>query len=145
MIIIGRKDRIDLPELEIFDLEAKIDTGAYGSALHCHRFEVINKDGQEMLSYMVLDPSHPEYNNKMLLAKEFSYKIVKSSNGSEEKRYTIITAVRIFGEEFSTEFSLTDRNEMKYPVLLGRKFLSNRFLVNVKLKDISHKTLNKKP
>jgi hypothetical protein len=49
MIVIGRSDRIDLPELEIFDIEAKVDTGAYGCALHCHHVEIVHRDGKAIL------------------------------------------------------------------------------------------------
>lgn len=137
MIIIGRKDKIDLPELGFSNIDAKVDTGAYGCALHCHHVEVIQQDGQPVLSFKVLDPSHPEYDDKVLLVKNFSDKIVKNSGGQAEHRYTIKTKVVIFNKKRTVEFSLTDRQEMKYPVLLGRKFLRKRFLVDVQHTDLS--------
>ncbi|MEM6843144.1 MAG: RimK/LysX family protein [Bacteroidota bacterium] len=139
MVTIGRKDKIDLPELGFYDIDAKVDTGAYGCALHCHHVEVIEKEGQQLLSFKVLDPSHPEYDDQPLLVKDFSDKVVKSSTGQAEHRYTITTKVIIFNKKRSVEFSLTDRQEMKYPVLLGRKFLAKRFLVDVRKVDLSFK------
>ncbi|MEM9829538.1 MAG: RimK/LysX family protein [Bacteroidota bacterium] len=139
MVTIGRKDKIDLPELGFYDIDAKVDTGAYGCALHCHHVEVIERDGQQLLSFKVLDPSHPEYDDQPLLVKDFSDKVVKSSTGQAEHRYTITTKVIIFNKKRSVEFSLTDRQEMKYPVLLGRKFLAKRFLVDVRKVDLSFK------
>ena len=44
MITIGRRDRIDLPQLDLINLEAKVDTGAYGSALHCHHIEIVEEE-----------------------------------------------------------------------------------------------------
>lgn len=137
MIVIGRKDKIDLPELGFSNIDAKVDTGAYGCALHCHHVEVIQQNGQPVLSFKVLDPSHPEYDDKVLLVKNFNDKIVKNSGGQAEHRYTIKTKVVIFNKKRTVEFSLTDRQEMKYPVLLGRKFLKNRFLVDVQHTDLS--------
>lgn len=137
MIVIGRKDKIDFPELDLFDIDAKIDTGAYGCALHCHHIEVIKKEDKEILSFKVLDPSHPEYEDKVFHAENFSDKIVKSSSGEKEHRYTIKTKMILFNKKRLVEFSLTDRASMKYPVLLGRKFLTKRYLVDVNLKDLS--------
>lgn len=144
MITIGRKDKIDLPELGFFDIDAKVDTGAYGSALHCHHVEVIERDGQPVLSFKVLDPTHPEYDDKPIFVSNFSDKVVKSSSGRAEHRYTIRTKVVIFKKKRTVEFSLTDRQEMKYPVLLGRKFLRKRFLVDVQHIDLSYNLKNNK-
>jgi hypothetical protein len=138
-IIIGRRDKIDLPDLGLIGIEAKIDTGAYGSALHCHEMKIETLNGKEVLTYKVLDPSHPEYRDKKLISEHFNDKMVKSSNGMEEHRYTITTTVSIFNQTIRTEFSLTDRMEMKHPILLGRKFLSKRFVVDVNLTDLSMK------
>jgi len=54
---IGRTERADIPEWELFDLEAKIDTGAYTSSLHCHHIEQKEKDGRTMVCFNLLDPT----------------------------------------------------------------------------------------
>ena len=84
-----------------------------------------------------MDPSHPEYEEKTFYAKIFNDKLVKNSGGDTEHRYTVKTHVTIFGKDRKVEFSLTDRKEMKHPVLLGRKFLAKSFLVDVQLKNLS--------
>jgi len=134
---IGRKDRIDLPELGIYDVDAKIDTGAYGCALHCHHIEIVEQEGREVLSFQVLDPSHPEFKNKIFYSKDYSQKKVKSSSGVKENRYTIKTSCILFGKSYRVVFSLTDRKRMKNPILLGRQFLAKRYLVDVTKKDVS--------
>ena len=139
MHVIGRRDRIDLPQFGLNDIEAKVDTGAYGCALHCHHIEVIEKDGKDVLSFQLLDPSHPEYEDKIYHTSNFRDKKVKNSGGSTENRYTIKTEVIIFNKKRKVEFSLTDREKMKFPVLLGRKFLTKSFLVDVREKDLSYK------
>ena len=58
---------------------------------------------------------------------------VKSSNGAVQERIFIKTTLRLFGREYETELSLTDRKNMKYPMLIGRKFLEGRFVVDVAL------------
>ncbi|MEO9485270.1 MAG: RimK/LysX family protein [Ekhidna sp.] len=144
MNVIGRKDKIDLPELELFNIEAKIDTGAYGCALHCHETEEVLRDGKRVLSFKVLDPEHPEFAEKDFHTANYSSKSVKNSSGESENRYTIETVVIAFGKRRTLEFSLTDRSEMRYPVLLGRKFLAEQYLVNVQLKDLSFTQKNEK-
>ncbi|MEM9856038.1 MAG: RimK/LysX family protein [Bacteroidota bacterium] len=136
--VIGRRDKIDLPELGLLNIDAKIDTGAYGSALHCHHIEVVKIKDQHVLTFKLLDPSHPEYNDKVFTFESYGDRIVKSSSGQSEHRYTIKTQIKVFKKKYTVEFSLTDRGGMKYPILLGRKFLNKRYIVDVHFKDISY-------
>ena len=137
MRTIGRRDHIDLPQLGLNNIEAKVDTGAYGCTLHCHHIEVVKKKGIPVLSFMVLDPEHPEYDDKVYWAETFSEKTVKSSTGEKENRYTIKTELVLFNKRYKVEFSLTNRKKMRYPVLIGRRFLTKRFIVDVRQKDLS--------
>lgn len=139
MEIIGRLEPIDFPEWELFNIEAKIDTGAYTSSLDCHRIESFDKDGKPYVRFNLLDPSHEIYNDKLFKLPIYSTKTIKSSNGSTEERIIIKTLIRILGRELDIELSLTNRSEMRYPVLIGRKLLSGHFLV-----DASKRYLTKK-
>lgn len=62
--IIGRKDKVDFPKMRLSDIDAKIDTGAFTSAIDCHNIKVSEKDGQKYVSFYLLDPTHPDYNDK---------------------------------------------------------------------------------
>ncbi len=139
MLIIGRRDYVDLPKLDLFDVQVKIDSGAYGSSLHCHEIEIVKVEGQEMLRFKLLDPNHPEYKDKFNYATDFSDKLVKNSGGVPEHRYTIFSDLIIFKSTYRIEFSLTDRANMRYPILLGRKFLKKRFIIDVSKKNLSKK------
>jgi len=138
-IIIGRRDRIDLPELGYANIRAKIDTGAYGCALHCSQINVIVKAGRKVLTFILLDPSYRGFKDELCQFEHYRDKLVKNSGGETEHRYIIVTDAIIFGKKLEIEFSLTDRSPMKYPILLGRKFLRHRFLVDVSMKDVSYK------
>ena len=137
--IIGRRDRIDLPELGYADIRAKVDTGAYGSVIHCSHIEVIRMDDREVLTFTILDPRYSGFQDKKCYFEEYTDKLVKSSTGQTEHRYSIRTEAIIFDRRIGTEFSLTDRSQMKYPILLGRKFLQHGFLVDVRRKNLSYK------
>jgi hypothetical protein len=141
-VIIGRSEHVSFPEFGFKHVKAKIDTGAFTSSIHCHKIKVIKSKNTDKLSlkFELLDPSHPLYEKKVLKVKDFKQKIIKSSNGSSRISYIIKTKIELFGKSFETEFSLTDRSEMKHPVLLGRKFLNKGFLVDVNLYDLSLKS-----
>lgn len=138
-IIIGRFDVIDLPLLDLFQLNAKVDTGAYTSAIHYHHAEIINKDGVQVLHFTLLDPTHPEYNDKSFYFSKFRKRVIKNSFGQREERFVIETDIEIFGKVFTTEFSLSNRGNLKFPILLGRKLLNKGFIVDVSRTNLSFK------
>ncbi len=138
-IIIGREDLADFPHLHLEDVEVKTDSGAYTSSFHCHNIEIIQLDGQQKLKCLFLDPLHNKYHDKEFIFDTFSLKKVRSSNGQLEERFSISTEIKLFGQIFPIELTLTERGAMKFPVLLGRKFLSKRFVVDSSLRNLSHK------
>lgn len=138
-LLIGASDHIDLPEFGLYNLACRIDTGAATSAIHCHNVQLVEKMGLPAVSFMLLDPEHPSYQDKVFYSFDFKEKIIKNSFGQIEKRFSIKTVLLLFGRKFKTEITLADREAMKYPVLLGRKLLRKGFLVDVRLKDLSYR------
>ena len=129
--IIGKKETVDFPDLGIVGIDAKIDTGAYSNTLHCHDIQVKEK----MLCFKVLDPTHPVFSRKEHYFSNFSRKKIKNSFGEVEERYMIKTKIKIAGRVIKSIISLTDRATMRYPVLIGRRLLRNKFVVDVSLKN----------
>ena len=135
MHILGRYDRVDLPELGLSNIHAKIDTGAYTCSLHCHKAKVV--DGE--LEFILLDEEHPEFTGMKFAFKQFEERDIRNSFGDMERRFVITTTIRIFNEDIVAEFSLSNRGSLKFPVLIGRKILRDRFLIDVKKKNLSYK------
>lgn len=135
-ILIGRSDVLDLPELDLVGIEAKVDTGARTSAINCHDVEEIEVDGVKKIFFYILDPAHPQFNEKRLSTKNYSKRTVKNSFGDSEERYVIKTIVEFFDTQFETEFTLSNRNNLKFPILLGRRLLAKRFVVDVAKKNV---------
>jgi hypothetical protein len=129
--IIGRREIVDFPELEIFAVEAKIDTGAYTSSIHCKDVVASEKHDKLYVSFTILDEKHPQYNNMPLTCPVSRVRMVKNSFGQVEERYCIVTPIKIFKHTYNIELSLADRSLMDYPMLLGRKAIRKRFLVDV--------------
>jgi hypothetical protein len=132
--IIGRIDKADFPTLDLMEIEIKIDTGAYTSSMHCHK--VIEED--DLLKCLFYDKEHPNYNRKKIIFKNFSTTKVKSSNGIVQDRYKVKTSIILFKKKYAINLTLTDRDDMKYPILIGRNFLSKKFIVDVNQKNISY-------
>lgn len=135
MFTLGRSDRVDLPGLGLFNIHAKVDTGAYSCCLHCQKAEVVNGK----LEFILLDEEHPEFTGIKFIFNEFNERYIKNSFGEVERRFVIQTSIKIFDEEIITTFSLSNRGSLKFPVLLGRKILRDRFLVDVKKVNQSYK------
>jgi hypothetical protein len=140
LVTIGGKDIVDFPEIGILDLPCKIDTGAASSAIHCERVKLKEVNGKEVLMVRFLDKTIPQYKRKDWIFESFSEKKIRNSFGDTEYRYTIKLKVILFGQEFESEFSLADRAVMRYQVLLGRKLLFRKFLVDVSKSNLSFKS-----
>ncbi|HEX7415133.1 MAG TPA: RimK/LysX family protein [Bacteroidia bacterium] len=129
--LIGRREYVDFPELNIFKIEAKIDTGAYTSALHCKDIAVKEIEGKKLLCFKLLDETHPEYNEQEHCFEHFIQKNIKNSSGDVVLRYVIKTLLIIGDKRIRTTVSLADRANMRYPVLIGRKMIKKKFIIDV--------------
>lgn len=140
---VGRFELVDLPEWELYGLQAKTDTGAYSCSIHCHEVKLKKVGGSEILEFQLLDPDRPNYHDKIYQTKDFRIKKVTNSFGQSEERFLVKTKIMLFGELVETDFTLTDRGTMRFPILLGRKLLKRRYLVNVDRTNLSYKFLKK--
>ena len=132
-LTIGKRELIDFPDLGIFSIEAKIDTGAFTSVLHCHDI----REEKGLLHFKLLDPTHPDYSEKDQVFKSYFQKEIKNSFGEVENRYVIKTIIKIGNKKIKALISLTNRGTMRYPVLIGRRFLKNKFIVDISQINLS--------
>jgi len=129
--IIGRKEKISLPILGLSLVWAKVDTGAYTSSIHAENIAVKEVDGKRILSFQALMEGHKSFTGLTVYFDQFKEKKVKNSFGVAETRYLIETTIKLAGKEYFSEFTLSDRSSMRNAILLGRKSLKNRFLIDV--------------
>lgn len=131
-ILIGRRELAVLPDFGLQQVKVKVDTGAYTSSIHVSQCQVQN----DQLHVVFLDDKHPAFTGQEMHFTQFRTKKVKSSNGETQERFFVFGTICLAGLCFRTEFSLTVRKGMRYPILLGRKVLNKRFIVDTSKKYI---------
>lgn len=127
---IGRLEHVSIPKLGLFNVSAKIDTGAYRGAIHASEISVKKDNGKKILEFKVLDSEHPEYKDVFHRTTKFKKMRFKNTQSEAQDRFVIPIAINIAGEEVRTELSLSDRSDMRYPILIGRRAL-RKFIVDV--------------
>jgi len=129
-IIVGWREWVRLPELGDVRVKAKIDTGARTSAIHAWKIQPFDKDGENWVRFEL----HPnQEDNKTRVACEalvLDSRLIKSSNGQEQRRYVIRTPLRVGPFVWPIELTLTRRDEMGFRMLVGRTALNPGALVN---------------
>lgn len=137
MRTIGWKEKLDFLDFDIFDVPAKIDTGAKTSVLHCEHIELLKKGRKQFVKFTPLSPELSQ--GKSFTLPFHKERRIKNSFGLEENRFIVRTTVRLFNELFDIEISLRDRSNMEFPMLLGRSFIRKKFLVDVNRANLSSK------
>jgi hypothetical protein len=89
------------------------------------------------VSFTLLDEVHEAYHGKRMTFPLYKIKKVKSSNGVVQSRPSIKVSVKFMGKKYKSVISLTNRADMKFPMLIGRIFLKDRFLVDVSKEYLS--------
>jgi hypothetical protein len=129
--MLGRKLLVDFPDFRLKNVIAKIDTGAYTGALHAENIAEIEKDGRKILHFEPCTGHSQE--SDPVEVEDYRIAKITSSTGHRQVRYVIITSIVINNKTYNIELSLTDRSTMRIPVLIGRKFLRGKFVIDVEL------------
>ena len=129
LLHVGRAERVDFPKLGLKSVPAKIDTGAdlsaiWASGIHEH---------DNVLEFVLFAEQSPLFTGEKLEFNRDEYTITRVANsfGHKEIRYRVHLSIRIQGKLIKGTFTLADRSTKLYPVLIGRRLLHNKFIVDV--------------
>jgi ribosomal protein S6--L-glutamate ligase len=128
--LIGWKEWCQLPALGLPAIKAKIDTGAKTSCIHATNIVLFEKKSQPWIRFTV-DPIQA---NKIIMieckAPVLDERFITSSSGHKERRYIIRTPIRLGHHEWYIDLSLSNRENMRFRMLLGRDALKGHTLID---------------
>jgi hypothetical protein len=128
-MIIGACEWVGLPELGIDRLRARVDTGAKSCALHASDIHPFERDGINWVAFRV-HIDHPKPGtDKDCECRLKGTRVVRSTSGESEQRYTVRTPIVIGHSRWLVDITLTNRDKMRYRMLLGRTAMENHALV----------------
>ena len=131
--IIGSTEFVDVADIK--HIPAKIDTGAEASAIWASGIS-INEDG--VLTFCLFGESSPFYDGKVIKTKDYKVIVTRSAMGQEQVRYRVFIPITINGHTIRVLFSLADRSRNNFPVLIGKRTLKGKFVVDVSLPNIKY-------
>ena len=129
-LVVGWKEWAALPKIGVKKIQAKMDTGARTSALHAPRIALFQKNDTAWVHFALDDDAPEDIENLPHSAPLKDVRDVKSSSGHVERRYLIETVLRLAKMEWPIEITLTDRSDMKSPLLIGRSAMAGRLVID---------------
>lgn len=125
-VVIGWRERVDLPDWGIRRLHGKMDTGARTSSLHVENLEFLDDD---LLQFDVVIRMEP-LKTVSVTAEQVRTSRVRPSTGHLQERPVVRTRLRLAGVTREVEFSLVSRKHMLSRMLIGRTALEGAYLID---------------
>lgn len=128
--IAGWREWVSIPGANVPWIKAKLDTGARTSSLHAFDVEVVGEGPDERVSFWLRPWQQSADDAVRVECPIHDRRTVRSSSGHAEERIVVILVIRMLGQEFPAEVTLTNRDAMGFRMLIGRQALRHRFAVD---------------
>lgn len=127
---LGWREWVALPELGIPRVKAKVDTGARSSSLHAEDIEIVKKGHEAVVQFRVAVARGDRHVHVSCESPLHDERWVTSSNGTRQRRPVLRTTLEVDGQRWPIDLTLTARDMMGFPMLLGREAVRKRFVVD---------------
>ncbi len=127
---VGWREWVQLPDLQVDWVKAKIDSGAKTSSLHAFDLEYIDHSGRTFARFTIHPRQRSHAHSCVCETEVLDFRLVRSSNGEQEQRPVIATSIVLLGQTWPIELTLTNRDQMGFRMLLGRQAIRNRALID---------------
>ncbi len=128
-ITIGRNTKVELVGHAV-NVPAKVDTGADSSSAWASNIFV---DSNHILHYTLFDKESQFYTGKEITTKDYRAAVITNSTGHQQIRYRVRLSMRLGGKRIRVMATLADRSRNAFPVLIGRRTLHGKFIVDVSI------------
>jgi len=129
-LVVGWREWIKLPELDLVNIKAKVDTGARTSCLHAFSIKPYMENSQQRVEFQVHPKQRDTQTIRTCTADVIDQRVVTDSGGHKEERWVIETILSIGSHQWPIEMTLSPRDNMMFRMLIGRTALKRRAVVD---------------
>ncbi|WP_168433240.1 ATP-dependent zinc protease family protein [Pontiella sulfatireligans] len=128
MLVIGEAEYLYVNEAAC-TYDARIDTGATTCSIHAEDIAPFERDDEQWIKFTLVNPGTKERTE--ITEKLVRVVTIKQHESDSVKRYVVLLKVFIGRQMRTFEFTLADRSDYSYPLLVGRNLLRGHALVDV--------------
>jgi len=125
----GWREWVQMPEIGIPWIKAKLDTGAQTSAIHAFNIEPFERNGDEWARFHIHPWQRTNDDDVIVELPVKDHRRVRSSSGHVDERLVVEMPIVLVGQDVHIEVTLTNRDEMGFRMLIGRQALRHGFVV----------------
>ncbi|MEO5535910.1 MAG: RimK/LysX family protein [Pseudolysinimonas sp.] len=129
MTLAGWREWVQLPEIGVPWIKAKLDTGARTSSLHAYKIKEFDRDGTQWVRFRVRPWQESTDDEVVVELPVHDRRAIRSSSGHVEKRFVVLMRLTLVGHDVTAEVTLSNRDAMGFRMLIGREVLRHGFMV----------------